>query len=238
MASTDRLIRKNSGLCLAAAVRYVAAARVVGVDLDELVQAGLIGLWGAAKKHPEEKGFGCYAAMGVQWAILREIKFRARQRRLEVELPPDFAPAAPGGATAGLGGFQRVALEELAGLPGREREVLARRFGIGRESEGLGTIGKHLALSKERVRQIEADALETLRARLGWLPAPAALAAARKVALEGWQSSPEIQRMWPRLDAFVDWAVPQLAARRLGAKKWPEAVRNLQAQFCADHPGG
>jgi RNA polymerase primary sigma factor len=54
--------------------------------------------------------------------------------------------------------------ELLRTLTPREQEILARRFGIeGTEGVTLEQIGKHFSLSRERVRQIESEALAKLR---------------------------------------------------------------------------
>ncbi len=46
----------------------------------------------------------------------------------------------------------------------REREVIERRFGLdGHRRQTLAELGKHLGLSRERVRQIEKDALVRLQ---------------------------------------------------------------------------
>lgn len=50
----------------------------------------------------------------------------------------------------------------LERLPARERAVLERRYGLGREPEPLTAIGAALGVSRERTRQIEADALVDL----------------------------------------------------------------------------
>jgi RNA polymerase primary sigma factor len=56
----------------------------------------------------------------------------------------------------------------MSALTDREREVLRLRFGLTTErEESLGEIGRRLMLSRERVRQIEARALEKLRAARG-----------------------------------------------------------------------
>jgi RNA polymerase primary sigma factor len=52
----------------------------------------------------------------------------------------------------------------LAGLSPREEKILRLRFGIGEDGEStLEEIGKQFGLSRERIRQIEAKALERLR---------------------------------------------------------------------------
>jgi DNA-directed RNA polymerase sigma subunit (sigma70/sigma32) len=50
------------------------------------------------------------------------------------------------------------------GLDERERTVLWRHYGLGRPSETLTRIGSDLGLSAERIRQIEEQALDKLRA--------------------------------------------------------------------------
>ena len=55
----------------------------------------------------------------------------------------------------------------LDDLAANERTVLRRRFGLeGDDPETLETIGKHLGLTRERVRQIEAGGLRKLRGLL------------------------------------------------------------------------
>jgi RNA polymerase primary sigma factor len=61
----------------------------------------------------------------------------------------------------------RAVRASLALLTPRERDVLAGRFGLDGESEStLEAIGEGLSLTRERIRQIEAGALEKLRASL------------------------------------------------------------------------
>jgi RNA polymerase primary sigma factor len=59
---------------------------------------------------------------------------------------------------------QDVLRRAVAQLPEREREVVKRRYGMNgdRDPVSLETIGRELGLTRERVRQIEARALERL----------------------------------------------------------------------------
>jgi RNA polymerase primary sigma factor len=58
---------------------------------------------------------------------------------------------------------EQVALA-LESLTERENEVLKMRFGIGGESEHtLEEVGRHLNLTRERIRQIETRALKKLQ---------------------------------------------------------------------------
>ena len=50
----------------------------------------------------------------------------------------------------------------LEDLPLRHKEIIARRFGLGREPETLEEIGENYEITRERVRQIEADAVARL----------------------------------------------------------------------------
>jgi RNA polymerase primary sigma factor len=59
---------------------------------------------------------------------------------------------------------QDVVRRAVAQLPDREREVVKRRYGLNgdRDPASLEAIGRELGLTRERVRQIEANALEQL----------------------------------------------------------------------------
>jgi RNA polymerase sigma factor (sigma-70 family) len=53
----------------------------------------------------------------------------------------------------------------LSSLSDREKRVLRLRYGLGTDREyTLEEIGRHLSVTRERVRQIESRALQKLRA--------------------------------------------------------------------------
>ena len=61
----------------------------------------------------------------------------------------------------------RALRDALAGLPERERRILELRFGLDGEPQSLEAIGRELGLTRERVRQLEAQALAALGGTLG-----------------------------------------------------------------------
>jgi RNA polymerase primary sigma factor len=58
----------------------------------------------------------------------------------------------------------------LSRLPERERRVLELRFGLDGDPQPLETIGKELGISRERVRQVEGEAMAQLAELLGSTP--------------------------------------------------------------------
>jgi RNA polymerase primary sigma factor len=66
----------------------------------------------------------------------------------------------------------------LERLPERERLIVERRFGLQGEPQSLETVGRELGLTRERVRQLQVQALKRLETELADL-APMQTAAAR-----------------------------------------------------------
>jgi RNA polymerase primary sigma factor len=78
------------------------------------------------------------------------------------ESVPD--PSAEGEYEQVLDNMEIEVVRDLTGrLDERERAVLRRHYGLGEPRQTLNKIGSGLGLTAERVRQIEADALEKLR---------------------------------------------------------------------------
>jgi RNA polymerase primary sigma factor len=57
--------------------------------------------------------------------------------------------------------------EALQTLPERERRVLELRFGFDGQQQALESIGRELGITRERVRQLEGEALAKLASKLG-----------------------------------------------------------------------
>jgi RNA polymerase primary sigma factor len=56
--------------------------------------------------------------------------------------------------------------DAVAHLPKRQREVVSRHFGLGRDAEQIADVAAELHVSQQRARAIERDALYALRERL------------------------------------------------------------------------
>ena len=77
-----------------------------------------------------------------------------------IKAPDALDPQTAAEASA----LQKIVGEALADLTPREQRILRMRFGIGDTSDHtLEEIGKEFGLTRERIRQIEAKALEKLR---------------------------------------------------------------------------
>ena len=56
--------------------------------------------------------------------------------------------------------------DAVATLPARQREIVSRHFGLGRDAELIADVAAALHVSQQRARAIEQDALYALRDRL------------------------------------------------------------------------
>ena len=77
-------------------------------------------------------------------------------------------PSAEDPAGDAVDSVRRIEVRRaVAELPERERRVLELRFGFDGDPQTLEAIGKELGVTRERVRQLETDALARLEAELG-----------------------------------------------------------------------
>jgi RNA polymerase primary sigma factor len=82
------------------------------------------------------------------------------------DLIGDLSAEDPAGEA--VDSVRRLEVRRAVGkLPERERRVLELRFGFDGEAQTLEAIGKELGITRERVRQLETDALARLAAELG-----------------------------------------------------------------------
>ncbi len=79
----------------------------------------------------------------------------------------DDSTEAPASQAEGAEQLRRL-LELVAGLGPRKATILRLRFGLdGEQQRTLAEVGEELGLTRERVRQLEKEALAELRGRLG-----------------------------------------------------------------------
>jgi RNA polymerase primary sigma factor len=77
-------------------------------------------------------------------------------------------PSADDPAEEALQSLERLGIRRsVASLPEPERRVVELRFGLDGDPQPLESIGKELGISRERVRQLESDALARLADELG-----------------------------------------------------------------------
>src|SRR5690348_18103809 len=122
-------------------------------------------------RHPTEEEVAKQAKLPLKQ--VREVRQAARAIT-SLDRPVGEGDAALGDLFAAEGSEPEeeltVSLEQdvlrraVSQLPDREREVVKRRYGLNgdRDPASLDAIGKELGLTRERVRQIEASALEQL----------------------------------------------------------------------------
>jgi hypothetical protein len=64
--------------------------------------------------------------------------------------------------------LKKICQDLISDLPSRQKEIILRRFGFkGKERETLESIGKGFGITRERVRQIQEDAFERMKRKIG-----------------------------------------------------------------------
>jgi len=160
------LVVANLRLVVHHASRHVAPGR----PLDDLVSDGTVSLMQAIERFDFTRGvrFSTYASWAIRKNFAKSIPHEMQIRNAAmtgaqelIDEHPDTSTVSP--AQREVRDLLRSTVASLLlELGPREREIVVARFGIGREPETLEQIGQRFAVSRERVRQIEARALSKL----------------------------------------------------------------------------
>ncbi len=169
VSTKNQIIRSNLRLVVSIAKRHVGPTQ----NFFELVSDGNMSLMRAVEKFDYARGnkFSTYASWAIMKNFARTIpdehrrldRFRTSHGDLFATTEDDRAdPAEQLSAQV-----QREAQVEriLERLDEREQRIIVRRFGLrrGQEPLTLKQVGAELGVTKERIRQIEARALDKLR---------------------------------------------------------------------------
>lgn len=143
---------------------------------EELEAVATVAVWQAAEHHDDARGakFGTYVVHVVDHALLGLKKYWLQSKRMAhcVSLSPakkgDLAVVlphlGPGPAAASdAAEMRQIVREAVDSLAPRLSELVERRFW---REETLQQIGESWGLSRERIRQLEEQALNELRPRL------------------------------------------------------------------------
>ena len=184
----NKLVTENMGLVVSTARKYQGR----GLELDDLVSEGTIGMIKAAEKYdPEKGGFAAFVLPEIKKSIEAAIEQQAglyRVPRKEMT-PVEKKRRTPLSVDAPLGGRENInllsllvnadaqesdtlahnksALEIIVGaldiLSPREREVITCFYGIRREKLSLAEIAAQLCIKRERARQVRKTAERKIR---------------------------------------------------------------------------
>jgi RNA polymerase primary sigma factor len=108
-----------------------------------------------------------FTAVRQALKVTESNKWQEREDNLRLDhLAADATSVAPDARITGAEDVRRM-LELVGDLNHREATIVRMRFGLdGAESKTLKEIGRHLGLTRERVRQIELDVLGRLKGHI------------------------------------------------------------------------
>jgi RNA polymerase sporulation-specific sigma factor len=141
-----------------------------GLEFDDALQAGRIGLWHAILGYDSRRGttFSTYAYIAIMHYVWTYVQSHLCHLRRQVPLGVlvlYFEGSRPDPAWLRDQEDLKQSLDELVErLPERLRQVIIARYGLcGQEPQTLHAMGSQLGLSGEWVRQLQIQALIWLR---------------------------------------------------------------------------
>lgn len=169
VATKNEIIRANLRLVVSIAKRHVGPDK----NFFELVSDGNMSLIRAVEKFDYSKGykFSTYASWAIMKNFARTIpeshRLRERFKTAPQEIFTEAEDARPDPQEMeSLQDQRKLQVQQiLQYLDPREQEIIIRRFGLrqGQEPLTLKQVGQQLGVTKERIRQLEARALDKLR---------------------------------------------------------------------------
>ena len=178
LAARSVIVRLNMPLVLAMAKR----TRLGSVDFNELISEGNMALLRSVEKFDCSRGykFSTYSCRAILKSFSR---VAMRASRYRGKFPAEFDPAMErsdfierqreGLADDCVDELKEIFLQNLAGLSDVERTVISERFALAPSGDGstqapktLEQVGQIIGVTKERVRQIQNNALKKMRVAL------------------------------------------------------------------------
>jgi RNA polymerase sigma factor (sigma-70 family) len=165
-ASLNLLLERHEPL-----VRYAANRQNLGdLPFEEAVQAGRMGLWKALLGYDPQRGyqFSTYAYPAIVHYIWRAVKAHCvanKQAHSTREWAVFFHHWEAGPVHRQAEQELQVCLRAMVQrLPERLQYILRRRYALdGEPLQTLAAIGQEMGLTKERIRQLQVEALVRLR---------------------------------------------------------------------------
>ncbi|MCO6438715.1 MAG: sigma-70 family RNA polymerase sigma factor [Phycisphaerae bacterium] len=175
ISARGAIVRQNMPLVLAMAKR----TRLANIDFNELVSEGNMALLRSVEKFDCSRGFkfSTYSCRAILKSFSR---VAIRASRYRGTFPTEFDPAMERSDFVDrrrddvevdcVDELKEILISNLAGLSEVERTVIDERFAIGRADNGLSRtpktleqVGNIIGVTKERVRQIQNNALKKIR---------------------------------------------------------------------------